>query len=104
MKISLIFFTDDPSPSHGRTLHSQFEDLDVTLSLPLSVIVSVIFTWDFLFFASVAICVILCRPSSEISSQALSVFNKSGLLDVVVQCLERHTHNVELAISAGWLK
>lgn len=37
----------------------------------------------------------------EISSQALSIFNKSGLLDVVVQCLERHTHNVELAISAA---
>uniref|UniRef100_A0AAQ5YHJ6 SYO1-like TPR repeats domain-containing protein n=1 Tax=Amphiprion ocellaris TaxID=80972 RepID=A0AAQ5YHJ6_AMPOC len=37
----------------------------------------------------------------ESSSQALSVFNKSGLLDVVVQCLERHPHNVELAISAA---
>uniref|UniRef100_A0A7N6ANP7 SYO1-like TPR repeats domain-containing protein n=1 Tax=Anabas testudineus TaxID=64144 RepID=A0A7N6ANP7_ANATE len=39
--------------------------------------------------------------ASESSSQALSVFNKSGLLDVVVQCLERHPHNVELAISAA---
>ena len=29
------------------------------------------------------------------------MFNKSGLLDVVVQCLERHPQNVELAISAG---
>ncbi len=38
---------------------------------------------------------------SESSSQALSVFNKVGLLDMVVQCLERHPHNVELAISAG---
>lgn len=37
----------------------------------------------------------------ESSSQALSVFNKAGLLDVVVQCLERHPHNVELAISAA---
>lgn len=37
----------------------------------------------------------------ESSSQALSVFNKSGLLDVVVQCLERHPHHVELAISAA---
>ncbi|XP_039990112.1 HEAT repeat-containing protein 3 [Xiphias gladius] len=37
----------------------------------------------------------------ENSSQALSVFNKAGLLDLVVQCLERHPHNVELAISAA---
>uniref|UniRef100_A0A1A8QAT6 HEAT repeat containing 3 n=1 Tax=Nothobranchius pienaari TaxID=704102 RepID=A0A1A8QAT6_9TELE len=37
----------------------------------------------------------------ESSSQALSLFNKSGLFDVVVQCLERHPHNVELAISAA---
>ncbi|XP_077567848.1 HEAT repeat-containing protein 3 [Stigmatopora nigra] len=37
----------------------------------------------------------------ENSDQALSVFNKSGLLDVVVQCLERHPHNVELATSAA---
>ncbi|XP_037610437.1 HEAT repeat-containing protein 3 [Sebastes umbrosus] len=37
----------------------------------------------------------------ESSSQSLSVFNKAGLLDVVVQCLERHPHNVELAISAA---
>ncbi|XP_013889088.1 HEAT repeat-containing protein 3 [Austrofundulus limnaeus] len=37
----------------------------------------------------------------ENSSQALSMFNRSGLLDVVVQCLERHTHNVDLAISAA---
>lgn len=37
----------------------------------------------------------------ESSSQALSVFNKSGLLDVVVQCLERHPENVQLAISAA---
>lgn len=44
---------------------------------------------------------ILCCASSESSSQALSVFNRAGLLDVVVQCLERHPQNVELAISAG---
>ncbi|KAK5607222.1 hypothetical protein CRENBAI_004608 [Crenichthys baileyi] len=37
----------------------------------------------------------------ESSSQAVSLFNKSGLLDVVVQCLERHPHNVKLAISAA---
>ncbi|CAK6958821.1 HEAT repeat-containing protein 3 [Scomber scombrus] len=37
----------------------------------------------------------------ESSNQALTVFNKSGLLDVVVQCLDRHPCNVELAISAA---
>ncbi|XP_015236184.1 PREDICTED: HEAT repeat-containing protein 3 [Cyprinodon variegatus] len=37
----------------------------------------------------------------ENSGQAVSLFNKSGLLDVVVQCLERHPHNVELAVSAA---
>ncbi|KAM7423723.1 hypothetical protein PAMA_000203 [Pampus argenteus] len=37
----------------------------------------------------------------ESSNQALTVFNKSGLLDVVTPCLERHPHNVELAISAA---
>ncbi|TNN28295.1 HEAT repeat-containing protein 3 [Liparis tanakae] len=37
----------------------------------------------------------------ESSSQSLSVFNKAGLLDSVVQCLERHPHNVELATSAA---
>ncbi|TWW67426.1 HEAT repeat-containing protein 3 [Takifugu flavidus] len=37
----------------------------------------------------------------ESSSQALSVFNKANLLDLVVQCLERHSKNVELAISAA---
>uniref|UniRef100_A0A671X9W9 HEAT repeat containing 3 n=1 Tax=Sparus aurata TaxID=8175 RepID=A0A671X9W9_SPAAU len=31
--------------------------------------------------------------SSESSSQALSLFNKVGLLDVVIQCLERHPQN-----------
>lgn len=41
--------------------------------------------------------------NSESSSQALSVFNKANLLDLVVQCLERHSQNVELAISAGGL-
>lgn len=45
--------------------------------------------------------VILCRLYSESSSQALSVFNKANLLDLVVRCLERHSQNVELAISAG---
>ncbi|TKS69792.1 HEAT repeat-containing protein 3 [Collichthys lucidus] len=37
----------------------------------------------------------------ESSSQALSMFNKAGLLDVVIPCLERHPQNVELAISAA---
>ncbi|XP_060901656.1 HEAT repeat-containing protein 3 [Labrus mixtus] len=37
----------------------------------------------------------------ESSSHALSVFNKAGLLDVVVQCMEKHPHNIELAISAA---
>lgn len=37
----------------------------------------------------------------ESNAQALSIFNKSGLLDVVVQCLEKYPHNVELAISAA---
>lgn len=37
----------------------------------------------------------------ESSCQALSIFNKASLLDVVVQCLERYTQNVELAISAA---
>nr|XP_019935818.1 PREDICTED: HEAT repeat-containing protein 3 [Paralichthys olivaceus] len=37
----------------------------------------------------------------ESSNQALSMFNRAGLLDVVVQCLERHPHNLELAISAA---
>uniref|UniRef100_A0A8C5DHM4 SYO1-like TPR repeats domain-containing protein n=1 Tax=Gouania willdenowi TaxID=441366 RepID=A0A8C5DHM4_GOUWI len=32
---------------------------------------------------------------------SLSVFNKSGLLDVVIQCLERYPSNLELAISAA---
>uniref|UniRef100_A0A8C9ZET5 HEAT repeat containing 3 n=1 Tax=Sander lucioperca TaxID=283035 RepID=A0A8C9ZET5_SANLU len=43
----------------------------------------------------------LRRRFYESSSQSLSVFNKSGLLDMVVQCLERHPHNMELAISAA---
>ncbi|XP_051920378.1 HEAT repeat-containing protein 3 [Hippocampus zosterae] len=37
----------------------------------------------------------------ESSNQALFLFNKSGLLDVVVHCLEKHPHNVELATSAA---
>uniref|UniRef100_A0A8C8F9C1 SYO1-like TPR repeats domain-containing protein n=1 Tax=Oncorhynchus tshawytscha TaxID=74940 RepID=A0A8C8F9C1_ONCTS len=39
--------------------------------------------------------------SCESSSQALSVFNKAGILDVILQCLERHTHNIKLALSAA---
>ncbi|XP_043962455.1 HEAT repeat-containing protein 3 [Gambusia affinis] len=37
----------------------------------------------------------------ESSSQAVSLFNKCGLLDMVVHCLERHPHNVELSTSAA---
>ncbi|XP_064838237.1 HEAT repeat-containing protein 3-like [Oncorhynchus masou masou] len=37
----------------------------------------------------------------ESSSQALSMFNKAGILDVILQCLERHTHNIKLALSAA---
>uniref|UniRef100_A0A674B6K0 HEAT repeat containing 3 n=1 Tax=Salmo trutta TaxID=8032 RepID=A0A674B6K0_SALTR len=37
----------------------------------------------------------------ESSSQALSVFNKAGILVVILQCLERHTHNIKLALSAA---
>ncbi|XP_017284194.1 HEAT repeat-containing protein 3 [Kryptolebias marmoratus] len=37
----------------------------------------------------------------ESSNLAVSMFNKSGLFDVVVQCLERHPDNVELGISAA---
>ncbi|KAJ7994915.1 hypothetical protein DPEC_G00254460 [Dallia pectoralis] len=37
----------------------------------------------------------------ESSTQALSVFNKAGLLDVILQCLEKHTHNIQLALSAA---
>uniref|UniRef100_A0A672ZLP9 SYO1-like TPR repeats domain-containing protein n=1 Tax=Sphaeramia orbicularis TaxID=375764 RepID=A0A672ZLP9_9TELE len=54
--------------------------------------------WQQIFNADALL--ILCSVS-ESSNQALSVFNKSGLLDVVIQCLERHPNNVELAISAA---
>ncbi|XP_067296048.1 HEAT repeat-containing protein 3 [Pseudorasbora parva] len=37
----------------------------------------------------------------ESSSTAVSVFNKSGLLDVLLHCLQRHPQNKELAISAA---
>ncbi|XP_076855743.1 HEAT repeat-containing protein 3 [Brachyhypopomus gauderio] len=37
----------------------------------------------------------------ENSSTAVSVFNKSGLLDVLLPCLERHPHNIQLALSAA---
>lgn len=43
----------------------------------------------------------MCCLFSESSSQALSVFNKANLVDLVAQCLERHSQNIELAISAG---
>uniref|UniRef100_A0A8C2E444 HEAT repeat containing 3 n=1 Tax=Cyprinus carpio TaxID=7962 RepID=A0A8C2E444_CYPCA len=39
----------------------------------------------------------------ESSSTAVSVFNKAGLLDVLLHCLQRHPQNMELAISAGEL-
>ncbi|XP_077085060.1 HEAT repeat-containing protein 3 [Siphateles boraxobius] len=37
----------------------------------------------------------------ESSSTAVSVFNKSGLLDILLRCLQRHPQNMELAISAA---
>ncbi|XP_043101815.1 HEAT repeat-containing protein 3 [Puntigrus tetrazona] len=37
----------------------------------------------------------------ESSSTAVSVFNKTGLLDVLLHCLQRHPQNLELAISAA---
>ncbi|XP_026123402.1 HEAT repeat-containing protein 3 [Carassius auratus] len=37
----------------------------------------------------------------ESSSRAVSVFNKTGLLDVFLHCLQRHSQNMELAISAA---
>ncbi|XP_059388134.1 HEAT repeat-containing protein 3 [Carassius carassius] len=37
----------------------------------------------------------------ESSSTAVSVFNKTGLLDVLLHCLQRHSQNMELAISAA---
>ncbi|KAG1955605.1 HEAT repeat-containing protein, partial [Pimephales promelas] len=37
----------------------------------------------------------------ESSSTAVSVFNKSGLLDILLHCLKRHPQNMELAISAA---
>ncbi|XP_048040960.1 HEAT repeat-containing protein 3 [Megalobrama amblycephala] len=37
----------------------------------------------------------------ESSSTAVLVFNKSGLLDVLLHCLQRHPQNMELAISAA---
>uniref|UniRef100_A0A665VJ17 SYO1-like TPR repeats domain-containing protein n=1 Tax=Echeneis naucrates TaxID=173247 RepID=A0A665VJ17_ECHNA len=43
----------------------------------------------------------LLREVRLFYNQALSVFNKAGLLDLVVQCLERQPHNMELAISAA---
>ncbi|KAJ8281001.1 hypothetical protein GJAV_G00062160 [Gymnothorax javanicus] len=37
----------------------------------------------------------------ESSSQAISVFNKAGLLNLLIQCLERHPYNMDLALSAA---
>ncbi|XP_051983011.1 HEAT repeat-containing protein 3-like isoform X1 [Xyrauchen texanus] len=37
----------------------------------------------------------------ESSSTAVSVFNKAGLLDALLCCLERHSQNMELALSAA---
>ncbi|XP_069037404.1 HEAT repeat-containing protein 3 [Lepisosteus oculatus] len=38
----------------------------------------------------------------ESCSQAVAVFNKQGLLEVLMRCLETHPHNVELAVSAAY--
>ncbi|XP_029108376.1 HEAT repeat-containing protein 3 [Scleropages formosus] len=37
----------------------------------------------------------------ESCSQAVTIFNKAGLLDVLLRCLEQRSHNVELAVSAA---
>ncbi|KAJ8394910.1 hypothetical protein AAFF_G00040330 [Aldrovandia affinis] len=37
----------------------------------------------------------------ECCSRALSVFNRAGLLEILIQCLDRHPHNMELALSAA---
>lgn len=37
----------------------------------------------------------------ESSSTAVSMFNKAGLLDALLHCLERHHQNMELALSAA---
>uniref|UniRef100_A0AAR2IVG2 SYO1-like TPR repeats domain-containing protein n=1 Tax=Pygocentrus nattereri TaxID=42514 RepID=A0AAR2IVG2_PYGNA len=37
----------------------------------------------------------------ESSSAAVSVFNRAGLLDALLPCLERHPHNIQLALSAA---
>uniref|UniRef100_A0A673XYA2 HEAT repeat containing 3 n=1 Tax=Salmo trutta TaxID=8032 RepID=A0A673XYA2_SALTR len=62
-----------------------------SVSLPM-------FLW---FFHTILSCCIITLSVSESSSQALSVFNKAGILDVILQCLERHTHNIKLALSAA---
>lgn len=45
-------------------------------------------------------CVLLF-VGSENSSTAVSLFNKAGLVDALLHCLERHHENMELALSAG---
>nr|XP_046201621.1 HEAT repeat-containing protein 3-like isoform X1 [Oncorhynchus gorbuscha] len=56
----------------------------------------------FLWFShTILSCCIITLSVSESSSQALSMFNKAGILDVILQCLERHTHNIKLALSAA---
>uniref|UniRef100_A0A8C7HQW7 HEAT repeat containing 3 n=1 Tax=Oncorhynchus kisutch TaxID=8019 RepID=A0A8C7HQW7_ONCKI len=62
-----------------------------SVSLPM-------FLW---FFHTILSCCIITLSVSESSSQALSMFNKAGILDVILQCLERHTHNIKLALSAA---
>ncbi|KAI4890794.1 hypothetical protein NFI96_010582, partial [Prochilodus magdalenae] len=37
----------------------------------------------------------------ENSSTAMSVFNRAGLLDALLPCLERHPHSIQLALSAA---
>ncbi|XP_072527691.1 HEAT repeat-containing protein 3 isoform X2 [Salminus brasiliensis] len=37
----------------------------------------------------------------ESSSTAVSVFNRAGLMDALLPCLERHPHNIQLALSAA---
>uniref|UniRef100_A0A671RBS9 HEAT repeat-containing protein 3-like n=1 Tax=Sinocyclocheilus anshuiensis TaxID=1608454 RepID=A0A671RBS9_9TELE len=63
---------------------------------PLSALLRELYVLYDLFFLSVFLW--MC---SESSSTAVSVLNKTGLLDVLLHCLQRHPQNMELAISAA---
>lgn len=46
-------------------------------------------------------CIILCLYISECNGTAVSIFNKEGCLDAMLQYLKKFSTNVDLAISAG---